>query len=60
MTKIDRYLLFLYSRVFLICFLTLSGLLIVVQIFTNLDEMIAYGKFRGSFVLGLAEYFSPY
>ncbi len=60
MTKIDRYLLFLYSRVFLICFLTLSGLLIVVQIFTNLDEMIAYGKFRGSFVLGLSEYFSPY
>jgi len=60
MTKIDRYLLFLYSRVFLICFLTLSGLLIVVQVFTNLDEMIAYGKFRGSFVLGLAEYFSPY
>ena len=60
MTKIDRYLLFLYSRVFLICFLTLSGLLIVVQVFTNLDEMIAYGKFRGSFVFGLAEYFSPY
>ncbi len=60
MTKIDRYLLFLYSRVFLICFLTLSGLLIVVQVFTNLDEMIAYGKVRGSFVLGLAEYFSPY
>ena len=60
MTKIDRYLLFLYSRVFFICFLTLSGLLIVVQVFTNLDEMIAYGKFRGSFVLGLAEYFSPY
>jgi len=60
MTKIDRYLLFLYSRVFLICFLTLSGLLVVVQVFTNLDEMIAYGKFRGSFILGLAEYFSPY
>ena len=60
MTTIDRYLLFLYSRVFLICFLTLSGLLIVVQIFTNLDELIAYGKVRGSFVLGLAEYFTPY
>ncbi len=60
MTTIDRYLLFLYSRVFLICFLTLSGLLIVVQIFTNLDELIAYGKVRGSFALGLAEYFTPY
>jgi lipopolysaccharide export system permease protein len=60
MTKIDRYLLFLYSRVFVICFLTLSGLLIVIQLFTNLDELIAYGKVRGSFALGLAEYFSPY
>lgn len=60
MTKIDRYLLFLYSRVFLICLLTLSGLLIVIQLFTNLDELIAYGKVRGSFALGLAEYFSPY
>ena len=60
MTTIDRYLLFLYSRVFLICFLTLSGLLIVVQVFTNLDELIAYGKVRGSFALGLAEYFTPY
>jgi len=59
MTKIDRYLLFLYFRVFLICFLTLSGLLVVIEVFTNLDEMIAYGKVRGSFALGLAEYFCP-
>lgn len=59
MTTIDRYLLFLYLRVFLICFLTLSGLLVVIEVFTNLDEMIAYGKVRGSFALGLAEYFSP-
>jgi lipopolysaccharide export system permease protein len=60
MTKIDRYLLFLYSRVFVICFLTLSGLLIVVQVFTNLEELIAFGKVRGGFLRGLAEYFSPY
>ena len=60
MTQFDRYVLFLYSRVFVICFLTLSGLLIVVQVFTNLDEMIAFGKVRGGFVQGLVEYFSPY
>jgi lipopolysaccharide export system permease protein len=60
MTRIDRYLLFLYSRVFVICFLTLSGLLVVVQVFTNLDELIAFGKTRGGFFRGLAEYFSPY
>lgn len=60
MTRIDRYILFLYFRVFLICFLTLSGLLIVVQVFTNLDEFIQYGRQRGNFALALAEYFSPY
>ncbi|MEQ1826165.1 MAG: LptF/LptG family permease [Pirellula sp.] len=60
MTRIDRYLLFLYSRVFLICFMTLSGLLVVIQVFTNLDELIAFGKVRGSFMKGLAEYFGPY
>lgn len=60
MTRIDRYILFLYFRVFLICFLTLSGLLIVVQVFTNLDEFIQYGRQRGNFALALTEYFSPY
>jgi len=60
MTKIDRYILFLYCRVFAICFLTLSGLLVVVQVFTNLDEMIAFGKARGGFFVGMVEYFSPY
>ena len=38
MTKIDRYLLFLYLRAFCISFASLSGLLIVVLLFTNLDE----------------------
>ena len=59
MTQIDRYVLFLYSRVFVICFLTLAGLLVVVQVFTNLDELIAFGETRGGFVNGLVEYFSP-
>ncbi len=41
MTQIDRYILVLYLRVFIVCFLTLSGLLIVVQLFTNIDEFVA-------------------
>ncbi|MBM3964260.1 MAG: LptF/LptG family permease [Planctomycetes bacterium] len=60
MTRIDRYLLILYVRVFLICFVTLSGLLIIAQVFTNLDEFIQYGRNRGNFFLALAEYYSPY
>jgi lipopolysaccharide export system permease protein len=59
MTQIDRYILVLYLRVFIVCFLTLSGLLIVVQLFTNIDEFAAYGKANGGFVRGLIIYFGP-
>jgi lipopolysaccharide export system permease protein len=59
MTRIDRYILVLYVRVFAVCFLTLAGLLIVAQVFTNLDEFIQYGKARGSLVRALVEYYSP-
>jgi len=59
MTRIDRYILVLYLRVFVVCFLTLSGLLIVVQLFTNIDEFVSFGKSRGGFVRGLIIYFGP-
>lgn len=59
MTRIDRYILFLYIRVFLICFMTISGLLIVAHVFTNLDELIQYGRLRGDFVRAMAEYYGP-
>ncbi|MFO0014590.1 MAG: LptF/LptG family permease [Planctomycetota bacterium] len=59
MTRIDRYILVLYVRVFAVCFVTLAGLLIVAQVFTNLDEFIQYGKARGSLIRALVEYYSP-
>lgn len=59
MTRIDRYLMVLFIRVFLVCFVTLAGLLIIAQIFTNLDELLEYGRIRGSLPLALAEYFGP-
>jgi lipopolysaccharide export system permease protein len=59
MTRIDRYILILYIRVFAVCFVTLAGLLIVAQVFTNLDEFIQYGKAQGSLVRALAEYYGP-
>ncbi len=61
MTRIDRYLLFLYVRVLVICFTSLTGLLIVVQVFSNLDEFIRYAKQQNQgLVKVLAEYFGPY
>lgn len=60
MTRIDRYILVIYLRVLLICFLSLAGLMIIVDIFSHLDEFLDYGKIRGSVLMGLIEYYGPY
>lgn len=43
LTKIDRYLLTLYFRILLICFSSIAGLLIVIHIFGNLDDLSRSG-----------------
>ena len=61
MTRIDRYLVFLYLRVLLICFLSVSGLLIVVHVFSNLDEFLRYAELGGNSVpFVLVDYYGPY
>lgn len=61
MTRIDRYLLTLYVRVLLICFASVSGLLIVVHIFSNLDEFVRYSENnQQSMISVLADYYGPY
>lgn len=39
MTIVDRYLLFLFLRTFLICFVSFSGLYIVIHMFSNLEDL---------------------
>ncbi|MCC6507815.1 MAG: LptF/LptG family permease [Pirellulaceae bacterium] len=60
MTRIDRYLLVIYFRVLSICFLSIAGLMVIVQIFNNLTEFIEYGQQQKSIVRVLIEYFGPY
>lgn len=61
MTRIDRYLLTLYTRVLLICFLSVCGLLIVVDVFSNLDEFVRSAEHDESSLLSvLAGYYGPY
>tara|TARA_R110002095_G_scaffold182104_2_gene159298 strand:+ start:260 stop:1408 length:1149 start_codon:yes stop_codon:yes gene_type:complete len=61
MTRIDRYILTLYARVLVICFSSVTGLLIVVQILTNLDEFVRYAEHSHRTLLSsLIEYFSPF
>ncbi len=61
MTRIDRYLLFLYLRILLICFSSITGLMIVVQVFTNLDEFMRFAaKQEKSLLDVLVGYYGPY
>ena len=60
MTRIDRYILILYFRSLIVCFLSLAGLLIIVHVFSNLDEFIEYGNQTGNMVQGLLHYYGPY
>ena len=60
MTKIDRYILLLYVRILAICFASVAGLLIVVEVFTNLDEFVRYAEQSDlSLISILVEYFTP-
>ncbi len=44
MTIVDRYLFFLFLKTFLICFLSFTGLFIVIHLFSNLDELVAIAE----------------
>ena len=54
---IDRYLLRQFIRTFVICFLSLTGLYIVFDAFTNLDEFIRCGQKAGGVVPFMAWYY---
>ena len=61
MTRIDRYLLFLYFRVLVICFATVTGLLIVIHVFNNIDEFLRYAQDSNSSVIRvMSNYYGPY
>ena len=60
MTRIDRYLLMIYFRVLAICFMSISGLLIIVHVFNNLTEFIEYGEAQDGMLKVLLEYYGPY
>lgn len=60
MKIIDRYLVLLFAKVLVVCFVSLVGLLIVVDMFANLDELWSYGRrHEGGFGMVLAEYYGP-
>lgn len=57
MRILDRYLLRQFLRVFVICFLSLTGLFAVFDAFSNLDEFLNYASKHGQVLSLLAQYY---
>lgn len=60
MTRIDRYILILFARTVLICFLSIGSVFVVFHAFSNLDDLIRMGNDNGSMALALVGYYGPY
>ncbi|MEQ8790157.1 MAG: LptF/LptG family permease [Pirellulaceae bacterium] len=54
---IDRYVLQLFVKVLAICFISFTGLFIIIDAFGNLEEFLDYGAKRGSLVMVMVEYY---
>ncbi|MBC8355360.1 MAG: LptF/LptG family permease [Planctomycetes bacterium] len=58
MSTFDRYLLRLFVKVLFVCFLSMVGLYIVIDVFSNLDEFIGYGREQGGLFKVIGDYYS--
>ena len=58
MRIIDAYLLNQFLRTFLICFCSLTGLYIVIDGFSNLDDFMLYAEKHGSLLTVMGEYYA--
>jgi lipopolysaccharide export system permease protein len=55
---IDRYLLRQFVQVFLICFTSITGLYLVFDAFSNLDEFMRYTEKEGGLLLVMGEFYA--
>ncbi|MEO1616508.1 MAG: LptF/LptG family permease [Planctomycetota bacterium] len=61
MTQIDRYILRLFLRTFLVCFASLSGIFVVFHAFTNMGDLADLAEERGVGIASvMGEYYGPY
>ncbi|MHC4404210.1 MAG: LptF/LptG family permease [Planctomycetota bacterium] len=58
MTIIDRYLLRQFTASFVICYLSLTGLYVVFDAFTNLDDFLRAAENRGGLMSLMASYYT--
>ncbi len=59
MTLVDRYVFWLFAKVFAICFASIAGLFVVIHLFTNFDDLLRIPD-RNSELPGLlASFYGP-
>jgi lipopolysaccharide export system permease protein len=59
MLLFDRYLLKRFFRTLLVCFASVAGLFVVIDVFANLEEFITLGERHGGLALVIVEYYTP-
>ncbi len=59
MTILDRYLLFLFLKIYLVCFTSFVGLFLVIHLFSNLDELAGLAEPCGGWPTLLVEFYFP-
>jgi lipopolysaccharide export system permease protein len=59
MLIVDRYLLRLFVKVLLICFFSLTGLFVVIDLFGNLDEFLDIATRQGGLPTVMCAYYGP-
>ncbi|GEM_PF-902134 len=59
MTLFDRYVIGLFVKIMLVCYCSLAGLYLIIDIFNNLDEFVELGKRQGSMGQFLLHYYGP-
>ena len=55
---IDRYLLRQFVQVYLICFVSLTGLYIVIDAFANLEAFLDYSSGEGTLIGVMSKYYA--
>lgn len=60
MTKIDRYILYLFLRTVLVCFCSIAGIFIVFHAFTSMDDLVKQGQLEDGLVPVMARFYGPY
>ncbi len=59
MKVMDRYVTWTFFKIFLICFVCLTGLFIVVDAFSNLEEFVELGEKSSGLFAVLRSYYGP-